>query len=76
MSAEDFTTKQVDYFCFVSGRCIFNLTDSKLHPVPEVFINNSRYSVLCPVVMEGVDSDVSLITEYFGERTLSESCTL
>ena len=76
MSAEDFTTKQVDYFCFVPGRCIFNLTDSNLHPVPEVFVNNSRYSVLCPVVMEGVDSDVSLITEYFGERTLPESCTL
>lgn len=37
--------------CLISGRGFLYLTDSHLHSVPQVFINDWRDNIFCPVVM-------------------------
>ena len=56
--------------CLVSGGGFLYLTDSHLHSVPQVFINDWRDNIFCPVVMVLIDSDVFLITENLSESVL------
>lgn len=53
--------------CLVSGGGFLYLTDSHLHSVPQVFINDWWDNIFCPVVMVLIDSDVFLITENLSE---------
>ena len=62
--------------CLVSGGGFLYLTDSHLHSVPQVFINDWWDNIFCPVVMVLIDSDVFLITENLSEAALAETCSL
>ena len=62
-------------FCLISGRGFLYLTDSHLHSVPQVFINDWWDNILCPVVMVLIHSDIFLITENLSKATLTETCS-
>ena len=62
--------------CLVSGGGFLYLTNSHLHSVPQVFINDWWDNIFCPVVMVLIDSDVFLITENLSEAALAETCSL
>lgn len=76
MTAVEFPRKKVYVLCLKLSWGFAYGFQAGLYQIESLTVNERRYSVLCPVVMKLVYTNVFLIAENLAERTLAEACTL